>query len=93
MLVAPEPSQWDLLLSGGVPSPGSWEGQTNFPAGWEALGQLMDSRDVAADGCDVVAIHAYGCVFLETQEGSALAVGCVQDLTFLREEGAYAAFA
>jgi len=74
---------------------GFWQlGRTNFPVGWEALEQLIDSRDVAADGCDAVAIHAYGCVFLGTQDwGSACAVGCRQDLTFLWEEGACAGFA
>ena len=36
----------------------SWQlGRTNFPEGWEALEQLMDSRDVAADSGDIVAIH------------------------------------
>lgn len=54
----------------------------------------MDSRDVAADGCDTVAIHAYGCVFLGTHDwGAALAVGWKQDLTFLQEEDVCAGFA
>lgn len=71
----------------------SWQiGKTNFPVDWEAL-ELMDSRDVAADGCEAVAICAYGCVFLGTQVwGATFAVGCRQDLTFLREEDACAGF-
>lgn len=98
--------QWDLFHAGWIRAfpmgsacfwwgSQSWRlGRTNFPAGWEVLKQLMDRRDVAVDGCDIVAIDAYRCVFLGTQDwGAALAVGCRQDLTFLQKENACAGFA
>lgn len=69
------------------------DGEDKLPSR-EALEQLWGSRDVAAGGCGVVAIHAYGCVFLGMQDwGAALAVGCRQDLIFLQEEDACAGFA
>lgn len=59
---------WDQSLPSGIclflVESQSWQqGRTNFPVGWEALEQFLDSRDVAADGCDALAIHAlWTCV-------------------------------